>query len=261
METKLKVFFLGGNDLEMETIRQLLIKRGEEVVDDHLGWGAKASTYENQIWDTAANGNVPILVELEVDIDLPGNTVVVDHHGARSGEEASILQIRDILGTEPTRRMQLVAANDVSGFFGLRDFGATLEEIKQIMWEDRKVQGFTPQMEAISAQAVTDAEYVADIDLTIVHLPFSKFAAAKAILWLSGHKNIVCVADDGEIEFQGDGAVAQAVSKEFTSSNPWSGGAGLGHAGRPDAYVGMYADADVLVKFVKAELKAGSWPV
>lgn len=248
--------FLGGNDLEMLEIRNLLRARGFESIDAGLGWGAKASAYGSQVEEAHQQGYVPILVELEVDVALPEFAVVVDHHGARSGEWASILQICGILGIRLNRRMRLVAANDTGGYFGLVSFGATEEEMEQILREDRMVQGFTPEMEEISAQAVADAEFHPDLDLTVVRLPFSKFAAVKAILWLSGHKNVVCVASDGEVEFQGDGAVAKAVSKEFSDSSPWSGGAGLGHHSRFDAYVGMYADADELIEFVKAALSA-----
>lgn len=241
------VWFIGGPDGEMVEIEKLLISLGEEVVNLGLGWGAKALDYLPQILAVMERGDTPVLIELD-------GLLVVNHHMDDSGREASILQVCAILGKEPTRWMQLVAANDVSGFFGLRDFGATPEDIERTMRFDREAQGFTLEMEAISAQAVADAEYIVDIDLTIVYLPFSKFAAAKAILWLSGHKNIVCIAADGEIEFQGDGAVAKAVAKEFASSNPWSGGSGLGHAGRPDAYVGGYANTEKLVEFVQAQL-------
>ena len=44
------VFFLGGKDLEMATIQQLLDSKGIEYVAKDLGWGnAKTSSYEAEI--------------------------------------------------------------------------------------------------------------------------------------------------------------------------------------------------------------------
>lgn len=37
------VFFLGGYDLEMKTISEVLQERGCKLIDHHLTWGAKTS--------------------------------------------------------------------------------------------------------------------------------------------------------------------------------------------------------------------------
>lgn len=35
------IFFIGGKDLEMETIKQLLSAHNQPYIDKNLGWGAK----------------------------------------------------------------------------------------------------------------------------------------------------------------------------------------------------------------------------
>lgn len=60
------VFFLGGADLEMATIRALLDETVPgNVHDKGLRWGAKASAYREEIMSALAQGLTPVLVELE----------------------------------------------------------------------------------------------------------------------------------------------------------------------------------------------------
>ena len=50
------IFFIGGKDLEMETIKQLLSAHNQPYIDKNLGWGAKTSAYEAEISQAAADG-------------------------------------------------------------------------------------------------------------------------------------------------------------------------------------------------------------
>ena len=50
------IFFIGGKDLEMETIKQLLSAHNQPYIDKNLGWGAKTSAYEAEISRAAADG-------------------------------------------------------------------------------------------------------------------------------------------------------------------------------------------------------------
>jgi len=251
-----KTFFLGGLDLEMVEIKMRLKAAGATIQDRGLSWGAKASAYSAEIAACLEAGATPVLVELEIDVPLSPTVMVIDHHGNASANPASLLQVLALLGVGPDRRALLVAANDTGGYFGLLSFEASEAEIAQILSEERAVQGFTSEMEAASQKAVSEAQYSSN--LVVIRLPFSRFAAAKTTLWLKGHKNMVFIAEDGsgEVEFQGDGYGAKSIAKKFNANHPWSGGAGLGQSGRPDAYVGMYiSTADQLIEFVKNELK------
>jgi len=64
-------FFLGGQDLEMVTIHQILIENGFSLVHDRsLGWGARASAYRSEIHAALNAGHVPVLIELQDDLGL-----------------------------------------------------------------------------------------------------------------------------------------------------------------------------------------------
>ena len=55
------VFFLGGQDLEMVTIRDLLAQESCPYHDKGLGWGARASDYRTEIEAVLAQGQIPVL--------------------------------------------------------------------------------------------------------------------------------------------------------------------------------------------------------
>lgn len=74
------IFFIGGKDLEMETIKQLLSAHNQPYIDKNLGWGAKTSAYEAEISQAAADGKTPVVIELEQDCKLPENAINIDHH-------------------------------------------------------------------------------------------------------------------------------------------------------------------------------------
>lgn len=122
-------FYLGGKDLEMIEIKNALAVAGQVVRDTNLSWGAKASAYGQEIKMAITGGHfIPVLVELELDIELPENSfVVVDHHNDSAGRPASILQVLDLLGLEPTRHQLLVAADDSSYIPGMLAMEATPE--------------------------------------------------------------------------------------------------------------------------------------
>ena len=62
-------FFLGGRDLEMVTIRDLLATEApERFFDKGLGWGAKASAYREEIDRILSTNATPVLVELIDDV-------------------------------------------------------------------------------------------------------------------------------------------------------------------------------------------------
>lgn len=65
------VFFLGGRDLEMVTIRALLQAHAPTMFHDKgLAWGARASAYQGEIESALAEGKTPVLIELENDLGL-----------------------------------------------------------------------------------------------------------------------------------------------------------------------------------------------
>lgn len=167
-------FFLGGHDLEMIEIKQLLIEAGfgEEIVDKGLAWGAKVSDYTGEINEALAAGKTPVLIELALDEPIDAamdRVVVVDHHGAQAvdGAPASLRQVYDLIAPETsaasgapvhwTRWRALVAINDVAHIKGLEAFGVKPDEIRQVRDADRAAQGVDLETEAESRRAAAAA--------------------------------------------------------------------------------------------------------
>src|SRR5687768_1077118 len=98
------VFFLGGRDLEMATIRDWLEAHAPGRFHDRgLAWGAVASAYRAEIDAALTREDAVVLVELDDDLGLasqgpPGRVVVVDHHGDRAGADrpTSLEQVFDL---------------------------------------------------------------------------------------------------------------------------------------------------------------------
>ena len=239
-----KVFFLGGKDLEMSEIKKVLHEAGQEVLDRELDWGAKASAYTEEIFQAVANGNVPVLVELELDIEIPAETIVVDHHNERAGEPASILQVLDLLGITPTRHHQLIGANDSGYIPAMLDMGATTEEVANIRLADRNAQGVTSEQEAEAERAVANAEVVNK--LTIVKMAHSKTAPVADRLFGKADQLII-LSGDGEVNFFGNGEICSELKEKFDG---WGGGSGFGKINGSGYWVGK-PDHDEISDFVK----------
>ena len=226
------VFFLGGKDLEMLTIRGLLERTGQKFYDKGLEWGAKASAYAEDIQFTLdwSKGGVPVLVELEIDIKLPETALVIDHHGDRSSEEASILQVVRILGCAPTWDQKLVAANDSGYIPAMLREGASLEAVANIRRRDREAQGVTEEMEKQAEEAVSN--YREARGVIIVHIPHNKFSTVTDRLfsqWEDGKENLVVVCDthgpECEVYYFGRGDICRDIKTKW---NGFGGGQGFG---------------------------------
>lgn len=102
------VFLLGGHDLEMITIKRMLIDNGFEepgsIADLNLQWGAKLSAYQAWFNDE-----------------------------------------QTFVGIELTREQQLIAANDKGFIHEMEALGAIPEEITDIRHRDREVRGVTEE--------------------------------------------------------------------------------------------------------------------
>lgn len=226
------VFFLGGRDLEMATIRDLL----QEVIpgrfyDKALTWGATASAYREEIIATLACGLMPVLVELIDDLGLPSaRIVIVDHHGERAGEHrpTSLHQVFALLGLPGkrwTRWFELVAANDRGYIPALMEIGATREEIFNVRAADRAAQGITPEEEAAGERAVAQAKTLVSGLLTIVHLPHARTATVtdrlQPELGGTGYKNLLVCCPE-QVNFFGTGQIVLALYEKFPGG--WYGG-------------------------------------
>lgn len=227
------VFLLGGHDLEMETIRDLLVDHAPDHFHDRgLSWGAKASAYREEIEDTLARGETPVLIELEDDLGLdPEHVIVVDHHGGRAGAEAAtaleqVFALLERPAAEWDHWLELVAANDRAHLRGLSEIGASVEEMRRVRRADRRAQGITEAEETAAVEAAQKLETCAGGRLLVSRLPHGRTAALvdrlEPELGGPGFENLV-VLSPGEVNVFATGDVIQALDNAFPGG--WYGGA------------------------------------
>lgn len=225
-------FFLGGHDLEMLTIRQLLERHAPgHCHDKGLRWGAKASAYRAEIEAALGRGETPVLVELEDDLGLADKAVVVvDHHGPRSGGDrpTSLHQVFDLLGLGPddwTHDLELVAANDRGYIPGLVAAGANREEIRRLRAADRAAQGVTLDTEVEAERAARLAEPLCDGRLTLARMTSPSLAAVEdrlhAALGGPGVENLLLLGPS-EANFSGEGRIVLELAERFPGGY-WGG--------------------------------------
>ncbi|MEG8947982.1 hypothetical protein [Rosettibacter firmus] len=154
METSF-VFFLGGYDAEMVVIKEILEEKKLDFKDKKLSWGAKLSEYEEEL-KKLPEDKIPVIIELELDIPYPDNSIIIDHHNEKAGanKKTSIEQVADLLKIELNRWQQLVSINDKAYIDGMIDFGATQTEIDEVRAFDRKCQGITEDDEKLAELSI-----------------------------------------------------------------------------------------------------------
>ena len=232
METTVEHFFLGGRDLEMLVIRELLERCVPGKVHDRgLTWGAKASAYAAEIARVVQDGARAVLVELVDDVSETlgageDRIVLIDHHGERAGRNmpTSLEQVFARLNrptSEWTRWMELVAANDRGHVRGLLEVEATPDEIRQVRAADRRAQGITEAEEHAGRAAAHAAEVRCVGALTVVHLPHARTAtvtdALEPALGGPGYENLLILCPD-QTYFFGEGLTIQRLSRRYSKS-------------------------------------------
>lgn len=250
------VFFLGGADAEMLAIADACREAGVAIVDKHLGWGASASAYKEEIAQAISEGKQPVLIELSLDIELPETAIVVDHHNENVGKPASILQVLSLLGVEPTRYQQLIAANDCAYIPGMLALGATPEEIAAVRLADRAAQGITPEQEREAERAIAAAEVVNGV--TIIKMAHSKTATVCDRLFSQDkEQRLLILSEDGESNFFGNGELCRLLQGEDTGKKTEQGYTIYSHFGGwiggnlpQSGFWGGYADQKEVEKFV-----------
>lgn len=252
------VFFLGGQDLEMVTLRALLEESAPgRFYDAGLGWSeAKASRYRETIEAVAKRGQVPVLVELENDLGLDEvDCVVVDHHGSRAGRgrATALEQVFDLLELPRERWdrwLELVAANDRAYIAGLAEAGASREEMVRVRAADRRAQGIGEAEEQAAERAVEGVESRLGGRLLVAHLPHARTAALTDRLAPElggpGFDNLL-IRSPGEVNVFAAGPVIEHLAAAFPDG--WYGGNLPQHG-----YFGRSADDDAVLRALETWL-------
>lgn len=151
-----KVFFLGGMDLEMMEIKEVLTSCRQKFFDKNLTWDtALLSCYADLFSDYPEENYAIFGIELhESGSPIPKNYHRIDHHCDLEKQPSSLEQVCALLGVKMSRRQQLIAANDKAYIPGMEMMGATREEIESIRREDRLAQGVTVEEELAAEEAI-----------------------------------------------------------------------------------------------------------
>lgn len=148
------LFLLGGHDLEMLEIKNILDTSKMHYEDKKLLWGAKLSDYKEFLnFDGTLYG-----IELEEDIDITKNYIAIDHHGKNFHMPSSLEQVAEILNIELSREQKLIALNDSRYIDGMRTLCATKKEIQEIRTRDRQAQGVTEEDEDLAIMSINVAK-------------------------------------------------------------------------------------------------------
>lgn len=221
-------FFLGGHDLEMVTIRDLLTSQRVPFFDRNLPWGCSISAYRKEI--NALIGQRLVFVELIDDCPRWDHTdwILVDHHGSLAHKPSSLRQVFELLQrpiSEWTRWYELVDANDRGHVALMLEYGASQEELIEVRRRDRESQGIDREQEFSGRLAAENATRFDECYLTIVDLPHDRTATVTDALCEElggpGYERLL-ILSPRSTHFYGDGKSIERLTGRFPNS--WSGG-------------------------------------
>jgi len=253
------IFLLGGHDLEMHTIKEVLVnngfKEGETFFDKKLQWNtAKLSAYNDVI---AKNGEKTVYaVELEEDTPLPKNYHRIDHHNDFSDKEASLLQILALLGEKPTREQELISANDARYIPGMKCLDASEEEIAKIRKRDREIQGISKNEDEVAKKIVLDKSKRKEISgITVVDADKIPFSAISDTLYFENKQTTkTIIYNDVKIVFYGfpTESIKEILKRHHISSEQYYyGGGNTGFVGLKEKTVNKSTIDELRVAVVK----------
>ena len=226
-------FFLGGYDLEMQTIADVLAEHvaADQIHDQRLSWGAKASDYNVELDAALHDGIRPVLIELAIDRPLSDSCILIDHHNERSGADqpTSLEQLFRLLSLPKslwTRWHALVAANDRGYLLEMASIGASREEMIAIRKADRQSQGINADEERLAVEAVSRRTIHANGNLTLIEIPHTRTSAVtdrmEPLLGGPGYANLI-VGTPSAVSFFGVGSLIELLRVRFPGG--WWGGA------------------------------------
>lgn len=219
-------FFLGGYDLEMITIKEILETEKIPYTDKGLQWGARLSSYD-EVMQNISSDVIPVLVELELDCQYPERSIVIDHHNDNQNLPSSLEQIAKLLNLELDRYQKLVAANDREYIFGMKKMCATKEEIVEIRQADRNAQGVSQEEEQQAERIVNEATG------TILFSPINHFSAISDRMYLKNKEPYV-LYNDRKVLFYGffkDDVTQWLKRQNFLMDDYYFGGGDYGYIG------------------------------
>ena len=224
------LFLLGGHDLEMNAIIQLLEEHHLIYKDRSLQWNnAYLSQYEQDLSLFKDNSSYKIYgIELQEDIVPPSNYVRIDHHNQYTKLPSALEQIAELLHHPLNRWQQLIAINDKAYIPGLQQAGASQEEILRIRFEDRKAQGVSINDELLAEKAIRENKEETE-NLIVVRAYSDRFSPICDRLY--PFKQLL-IYTDKELVYYGKGIpLLQKIFKELLAGKMFCGGGDNGYLG------------------------------
>lgn len=226
---KYKLFLLGGYDLEMLTIKQMLEGREDCVImDKHLQWdNARLSVYKDALSGFA--GYDIYGIELQEDVSLPLNYHRIDHHNDCADKPSSLEQVAEILCETLSPYQQLVAANDKGYIPAMQALGASAEEIDDVRRKDRAAQGVTEEDETLAEKAIAENLNIYK-GVTMVKAFTSRFSPICDRLY--PYKRLL-IYTDAEWMFYGEGKakLVKLLEEDISKKKVFHGGGDNGYIG------------------------------
>lgn len=224
-------FFLGGHDAEMVTIREILDAKKIPYFDKGLTWGARLSQYKKELLELP-KGQIPVFVELRLDIVYPEQAIIIDHHNERAGKDrkTSIDQTAELLGIRLNRYQRLISANDRGHIPAMKALGAAPKEIKEIRRYDRQCQGVTQKDENLAKESIQHHSEKLAPDAILVNSLTEKSSPVMDRLY-EKFAHLFIVTPDNELNYFGPGKMIdrlETIYRKLKQSKPdiffWKGG-------------------------------------
>ena len=228
-----RVFLLGGKDLEMSTISDMLAEKKECFIDKHLSWdNAKLSAYIEEIKLYNTSEYIIYGIELTEDIKPPENYIRIDHHNDYDNKDSSLEQTAEILNYELDRIQFLIAKNDSDYIDGMINVGASLAEIQEVRLRDRYSQGVTTAEENRALLDIENNKMIID-DLIVVKTSLSKFSPITDRLY--PYKQLIIYSND-ELVYYGykKNILVNCFLERISKGEIYYGGKDNGFMGTPN---------------------------
>ena len=224
------LFLLGGHDLEMNTIKQMLGHRADcKITDKDLAWNnALLSAYSKELEESSKFDRI-YGIELKTDIPVPDNYFCIDHHNNLENMPSSLEQTAMIVGVHLNRHQQLVAANDRGYIPGMQALSASEKEIAEIRRQDREAQGISNADELLAEVSITQ-HLIHYPNLSVVKSLTSHFSTICDRLY--PYKRLLIYTDD-EWVFYGEGKneLSLQFADEIQQGRVYHGGGDNGFIG------------------------------
>lgn len=211
------VFFLGGYDAEMVEILRILQNKKISYYDKKLGWGAGMSAYEMEI-SALPTDKKPVFIELKLDLPLPENAIIIDHHDKNAGKDrpSSLEQVADLLDFTLHRRQQLISANDKGHIRGMERLCATTDEIYDIRKLDRQAQGVTKEDEDRAEESINERLEEINENAALVQSLTDKTSPVFDRLY-GRYDHIVVLTPNGQMTYSGLGQVVELLKEKYAA--------------------------------------------